>query len=74
MVNDQSDWILRIEVARRLGVRALKVPLIAKHEGIRVKRIQGTFPKYYRPDVEALARRCVENGEVPEPALVGSAV
>jgi hypothetical protein len=65
-----SNWIGTKIVAEMLEVTSHHVPRIAEEERIRVRRLPGTFPKYWRPDVEALKQRCVQNGPAPELAGV----
>jgi hypothetical protein len=66
----ESNWIGTKAVAAMLEVTGHHVPRIASEEKIRVRRLPGTFPKYWRPDVEELKRRCVQNGPAPELAGV----
>ena len=65
----QSNWIRSGEVAAILGVSKRLVPRIAESEAIRVKRLPSTYDRFYKPDVMALAQRCVLGGPVPEGEL-----
>lgn len=52
-----AEWMTAKEAARILGVNQKRVPRLAAARLLTVRRIAGSHARYYRPDVEHLARR-----------------
>jgi hypothetical protein len=51
------DWILAIDAARILATHSARIRDLADRGLIGRRALPGTFPRYYRPDCEALARQ-----------------
>jgi hypothetical protein len=66
MSQGQSDWIRRRDAAALLEVPLPNLTPIAEAGGVRILRIPGSRPKYWRPDLIALKERSIVNGPAAE--------
>jgi len=66
-----SNWIRAAEAIRILGgdLTPKHMRPIAAAEGIRMRELPATYVRFYKPDVEALARRCVVGAPISEGEL-----
>lgn len=53
------DWITAAELARTLGIDPSAVRHVVIRNGVRVRHVPGTNPRYSRADVAALRERSV---------------
>ena len=51
-----KQWLFATEAGALLGINPRSVPGLAERGLITRRAIPGTMPRYYRPDVERLAR------------------
>ncbi|MBV8268448.1 MAG: hypothetical protein JO252_19135 [Planctomycetaceae bacterium] len=58
-VRERYLWIFASEAASILGMNRRLFPRVVAAAGIRTRTLPGTRTRYYRPDVEAVARTSV---------------